>query len=248
MKPKVLVITATLKPPKEVTHLKRKSISLRLKDYKEALKFYLSLSEKYINKIVFIDNSNANISCLKRIVKEQKHNKEVELISFNGLDYDPGFGRAYGEFKLMDYGLKNSKIISRLSNKDIFWKVTGRLKILNIEKMISKEENNIYDLLFDVYKIPSKWMDLRVYSCSIKGYISYFEGIYNKLKPINEFTLYKNYILEWSKNNLIKPRFKIQPKIYGYRGYDNRKYLSGKLLFKYYLRKTLRILTPQIWY
>lgn len=60
----------------------------------------------------------------------------VEFLSFYGLDYPLAYGRGYGEFKLIDHAIANSKLIGAGRFDDVVWKVTGRYIIENIVKIV----------------------------------------------------------------------------------------------------------------
>jgi hypothetical protein len=86
MKPSLLVLTATITPPDNVPNLKRSNPTLRRNDYFEALKHYLELSDKVVDRI-FIENSQSDLSDLQELAKQIGKRKRVEFISFYGLDY-----------------------------------------------------------------------------------------------------------------------------------------------------------------
>ena len=84
-----------------------------MKDYAEALKFYLSDRCRWIDRIVFIDNSAADLGPLERLVAQHPGGKQVEFLSFYGLDYPPDYTKGYGEFKLLDHGFENVRLLRR---------------------------------------------------------------------------------------------------------------------------------------
>jgi hypothetical protein len=131
--PTAIVMTATITPNANTPLLARSEPQLRMEDYKTALKFYLSCSNKLIDRIVFIDNSNTDLAPLTEIVRLSSTDKKVDLISFDGNDHPVQYGKGYSEYRLLDYGLGNTKL---LKDFDTFWKVTGRLCVTNIEHLI----------------------------------------------------------------------------------------------------------------
>ena len=125
IRPVALVMSATIAPPPRAPELARSNPSLRLSDYCDALRFYLSLPDDVLHKVLFIDNSNYDLSALEAIANEVPHRKQVEFITFQGNDHPPEFGKGYGEFKLIDYGMAHSSIIGA---EDFVWKVTGYIR------------------------------------------------------------------------------------------------------------------------
>ena len=107
----ILLLTATITPPAGVPLLHRANPHDRLQDYERALKFYLQLLNRSIDSIVFAENSNSDVSTLQNMVAQSGFTERVEFIVFDGLDHPPIYGRAYGEFKLNDYGQEHSQIL-----------------------------------------------------------------------------------------------------------------------------------------
>jgi len=250
MKPAILILTATITPPDNVPNLKRSDPLIRRKDYLEALRHYLTLPNEVVDRIVFIENSQSDLSDLKELAELLGNDKHVEFISFNGLDYPPHYGRAYGEFKMLDFGVQNSVILNSIESTECFWKVTGRLKLFNLKDLIKKSPPS-YKMIIDFLKTPTEMVDLRLFTCSKSAYKTTFEGLYEKLredqlKMSAEGYLYKS----WNANYTdlgITPRFKIQPKIGGIGGQHNEDYLGGINSVKFAVRNLSRRLFPKLW-
>lgn len=255
IKPVALVMTATITPPSNVINLTRQDPKVRLDDYCRALKFYLGVSSKFIDRIIFIENSNSNVQAIKQLAETVKHDKNVEIISFvNGNNYPPEYGKGYGEFKMINYGLSKSKI---LSDTDHIWKVTGRLQLLNIASLI-KEAPQKYMIYCDLRKVPffgsriygNEWIDLRFFSFTLDGYNKYFRDNVSILRDTqsrsSEHYLYK-IIEEALPEKAVVPRFKLQPTIAGYSGFSNSDYQNWKYRLKNETRSVLRRIAPYLW-
>ena len=250
MKPAILIMTATLNPPDGVPNLKRVDHVLRRMDYMDALRFYLGLPDEVLDRIVFLENSAGDLSDLQQLAREEGKRKQVEFISFQGLDFPPAYGRAYGEFKMLDYGFQNSKLLQVLDETECFWKVTGRLKVLNLQKLIAKTPRS-YDVLIDFMRRPTSMVDLRFLSCSRGGYRRHFEGLYDALREDTKKMSAEGYLfLQWSaiyRELNIVPRHIRQPKIRGVGGQHNVDYLGGINVTKYWIRAIARTLMPNLW-
>src|ERR1700691_6806504 len=85
----LLVMTATIAPaPAQV---KRSSSQFRLEDYKRALRFWLSYSHPAAARILFLENSGADLGELRAIAQtENPLNREVEFLSVPGHEIAPG--------------------------------------------------------------------------------------------------------------------------------------------------------------
>ena len=80
----LLVMTACVDPSQGEYRLNRADPTIRLEDYKTALRFWLQFPDKRIRNILFIENSNYPLDRLKSIAEhENPLKKNVEFI---GLD------------------------------------------------------------------------------------------------------------------------------------------------------------------
>ena len=154
--PHLLVLTATIQPPAGVIASHRNDPAERLKDYAEALKFYLSDRCRWIDRIVFIDNSAADLGMLERLAAQHAGAKQVEFVSFYGLDYPVDYTKGYGEFKLLDHGFENAPLLRQMAEHDKWWKVTGRYRATNLDRLVRTAPRN-YDLYADF-----RWRKRRV--------------------------------------------------------------------------------------
>lgn len=243
-------LTATIAPPHSA--VARNDPRLRLQDYLASLEFYLTLSSGIVDRILFVDNSGSDITPVEEFVRKRVTDKVVELISFEGNDHSVSFGKAYGEFKLLDFGLNHTSL---LSANDHFWKVTGRLKVLNLAAMV-KATTTHYDVLCDLHNFPfvgtgkvfdNHWMDLRVFSCTQSAFKKLFSGKYEELGPrINQDVLYDIVMDARSYMNIL-PRFLEQPVIAGVSGRHDRSYHSGMQRMKTVVRAGFRKTIPFVW-
>ena len=250
-RPNILLMTATITPPDGVPFLARTDPQARLKDYEESLKFYTSLIGKGVDAIVFAENSNSDVSTLRTIVKQAGISHEVEFLVFYGLDYPPAHGRAYGEFKLIDYVMDHSQIIAHQTEAFI-WKVTGRYLVRNLAQIVAHQPAHC-DIYCNFRKIPKLWADMFLMGWTKLGYQKCLHGIYPRLKSSYETcNLHPEEVLiglleQVDRSVKIAKRINPAPLINGVRGSDNAHYLKGKNLFKMHLRNFGRFLFPWLW-
>lgn len=128
----VILLTATIKPGRMIM-TKLKNEEIRIQQYLNAIEYYL-VNTKF--NIVFCENTNTNI--FSKINSEYKESR-LEYLSFSGNDYDFSYGKSYGERKIIEYALENSKFLGKAK---YILKITGRLKILNINRLINSTINN----------------------------------------------------------------------------------------------------------
>lgn len=103
-----------------------KDPKVRRRQYLEAVRFYLN---KTSFQIVFVENSDFDF-------KEFPKNPErIEYLSFQSSCDSIGKGKGYQELKIMEYAFKNSRF---LKQNPVIIKITGRLKVLNINKLANR--------------------------------------------------------------------------------------------------------------
>lgn len=246
-----LIMSATLAPP--AAAVARADPADRLGDYLEAMRYYLLLPNTVIDRILFVDNSNSDLSPLAELVRSLPHDKDVELISFEGNDHPHQRGKAYGEFKLMDYGLSNTTLFGP---EDIVWKTTGRLKFLNLPEMTERCSKLYFDVLCDLHNVPwvgsGQWqnyhnMDLRVFAFRVRAYDAILRDLWRKREEGFDAEFMYHWMRQPHQNLSIIPRFPLQAKLQGISGRHLRDYRSNSQSAKDYLRGVLRQTIPWLW-
>ena len=120
-----LLLTATVNPrgmaganfnPKE-----------RAEMYVEALRFYISKG----CRVVFAENSDS-IDLISDVLGKVSN---VEFVDVSGLEYDQLKGKGYNETIMLHKAVVKSKFIKETR---CFFKITGRLKVLNILSMLEE--------------------------------------------------------------------------------------------------------------
>lgn len=246
-----LIMSATLVPPTEA--VARADPADRLTDYCDALRYYLSLPNAVIDRILFVDNSNSDISPLAELVQSLPHDKDVELISFAGNDHPYQRGKAYGEFKLMDYGLANTTLFGP---DDIIWKTTGRLKFLNLPEMTRRCEKLSFDVLCDLHNVPwvgsGHWrryqnMDLRVFAFRRRAYDVILRDLWRSHETGLDAEFMYHRMRQKHQDLRVIPRFPLQAQLQGISGRHQRDYQSSSQRVKDALRSAVRRITPWLW-
>jgi hypothetical protein len=243
----VLLMTATINPLKGLPSLARIDPDLRRADYIEALKFYLHLLGRCFDRIVFAENSNADLSDLRALVLDHSMSNRVEFVSFYGLDFPPEYGRGFGEFKMVDYAVSQSPSLKQLET--VVWKVTGRYVLLNMEAMVASYPGA--DIYCHMRDYPHRLCELAFLAWTQNGYKRLIQGIApmlrNDQKPtVSEEVHFRKLIDKSKKQLLITPRLKIVPIIEGIRGWDNSRY-SNRNSPKILMRRAANVLIPWFW-
>ena len=248
-KPVILLMTATITPPKNCPDLVRADPKIRMNDYINALKYYLDIPSQYCDRIIFAENSDTNLEHMQSILKFNHQNKQVEFISFpQGNSFPPAYGKGYGEMLLIDYAMENSKMIS---DQDIIWKATGRLILNNLTEIIktSTQDYDVYCDLHNDYKLLGldHFFDPRFYSFTKKGYDTFFRPHTNNLQGAHIEHYFYKVLLENINGNKIIPRFKKVPMIHGIVGSSNKNYWTINKIIQRNMQKIIRYVAPWIW-
>jgi hypothetical protein len=244
----IVLLTATVQPPPNAKNLARADPKVRMQDYLEAFAFYLSqLRAGVIDGIVFCDNSDANLDELRTMAAGQGLQDRVEVMGFRGLDYPAGYGRGFGEFKLVDHAMVNSSLIGS-TNDAIIWKITGRYKLLNLAQLLASRPPGA-DLYCHCRNIPNRWLDLYVLAWNRTGYAGVIQGAFEGLREDSSSRsaeqLFRDLMDVGRSVAHIVRRFGVVPKLEGRRGYDNGNYLDMR--FKLGLRVLANKIVPWLW-
>jgi hypothetical protein len=245
-------MTATITAPPGALNLVRTDPKQRQADYLKAFRFYLGVPTKVLGTLIFVDNSDSDLTQFREIATREAAGKRVEIIGFYGLDYPPEYGRGYGEFKLIDRTLQDSRHFQALGPDDHFWKVTGRLMVLNFSHLVSSEPDAL-DFYGDFKTFRAHWLDTRLFAVSLGGYRRLLLGMYEELSEVKlggpaEICLLRHLLHQRANGSaLIVPRFTVQPVIAGFSGATNADYLSTMGRLRTATKAAMRRLAPHVW-
>lgn len=248
-----IILTATVSPSNAMPGSANNDAETRRNEYLNALSHYLSQPDEVIQSVVILENSGASAAPFQALYEASGSGKSFAFINTTA-DYDHTQGKGFGEFLMIDAGMKQLFDKGLISSDTTFWKVTGRHHVINIADMI-RTAPKTYDLYCDLRNVPligerlggNRWMDLRVLSFSLAGYQRFFEGRYG-----DGFTLEKPFFerayAAWRQSpEGIVPRFRIQPILRGTNGRTGESYSSPSYLRKERLRTTARKIAPALW-
>lgn len=162
---RALLITGTIVPNSSfVTHT---DIGHRRQEYFNGLLFYAS--EFPNDDMFFIENSTYDFNTdtqFQTLFKEKK----ITLIKHSVSDkFDEGKG--YQEFEMLD------NVIEKISSHyELFIKITGRYKVLNLKKITNRPCEN---MMADSHK-KSKVTQTNVFYVTSTFYTTYLKGLYLK--------------------------------------------------------------------
>ena len=245
---RVLLLTATIKPPPGVPALKRTDPAQRMDDYVRAFRYYLGTLGTTFDRIVFVDNSASDLGPLEALIAGSSMSGRVELLSYFGLDYPSPFGRGYGEFKLVDYAMDNAKF---LQGDVVVWKCTGRYIVRNIDRLVRTRPP--VDVYCHLRNYPLRLCELFLMSFTRHGFDTVIRGTYRLLRNdavpgvhTNEEITFRQLVDAWPPGLAVAKRFEDTPLVDGIRGWNDQRY-SGKHSPKTLLRRLARVVAPWLW-
>lgn len=127
----ILFLTACVNP-KGMAYTKLSNPEVRLRQYREALDWYLANTDM---KILMVENSGYDFS---DSYQGQIARGRLEFLVFDGNNYNRSKGKGYGEALIIDYGMRHSNIIKNACANDLIVKVTGRLLCLNTQQLCKR--------------------------------------------------------------------------------------------------------------
>lgn len=268
-----LLLTATVNP--QGMKGANFSVEERARMYIEAILFYLAVDKSHnsSNKryVVLAENSGCVNVIHDMLVKDLVALPDnLELVDVSGTEYDQSRGKGYNETILIQKAIENSKMIREAG---CFFKLTGRLKLLNVDKLLAEVASLIksrsgLEFLADckdhqVYK----WLHM-----PINGHVGecrywfasndfFMKRMWPKLEQMNDYTappvLAEDVMLQVCRETRGLPgcrdRFRTQARISGRGGHDLGKGVgffystdndSMALKVKCGLRQVLRWIMP----
>lgn len=217
-----LIITGCIKPNKNVPYLTIVDEKERFNDYCETIKW--AIKETKFNKIVFCDNSNYKFDYNEYENLAHQYNKRFEYLTFCGSNEEIcKKGKGYGEGEIINHTLLNSNL---LKNEDYFFKITGRLKIENINKIIKNNNKNYF-----MNRHLTKQVDTRFYGIKKKDFILALKYAYEAVDDINGYFLEHAYFDSLNNKKIKYRTFYSNPNFLGKSGstgtiYDVKKELK----------------------
>jgi hypothetical protein len=246
-----LLITATVKPPMGAPFLTRTDTRVRMDDYAQAFRLYIGIDDDAVDRIVFVDNSNSDLSLLERIAAEAGVSKDIELVSYQGQDYGEQ-GRSVAETHLIDHALGASRILSALGANELFWKVSGRLRVTNLAQMLESTPSDC-GLYIDFRRHRHHWVDTRIFAATPGAFRRLFRSRIDVLRQdllppgvvAPEQRLFDSLLPERERERIV-PRLRREPVIEGYSGLGEN-YRRPRRRIESSVRSVTRRLLPSLW-
>ena len=230
-----LILTCTIDPIK-MPNLQRSDPNIRFEDYKKSFNFWTK--NEHVNKIIFIENSNFDLSYFKKIANNLT-NKEIEIISSNSNNtYDKNLGKGYGQYLCLKEIFDSSKIAK---DTEYFIDVTGRHCVKNFKSIIKDIFLNKTDIYVNITD-NLKFADANIYGGTKNFFIKYLipetKKTNDSLNRIFENCV-SNATLRAISEGLTLSKTPVYAEIDGFIGTNGKKYKQNiiKKIKLYFFRK-----------
>ena len=247
----LLVLTATIIPAANAG-VRRADPQLRLEDYKQALRYWLAYPHPAANRILFLENSGADLSELCAIAaNENPHRKPVEILSVPGNRIPEGTNYGYTEMQMLDEGLALSQLRQQTTH---MIKVTGRLTFPALGKAIDRTPKP-FDLLVDCRKLgfPRRGYDAstQLFVCSHEFYDRVLRNSKQEMNSTDirllEHLIFRK-VIPFKGQPGYHLRFPCNVEPVGYSGFKSKSYNTPGLTITRLIRAALRVVAPNYWY
>jgi hypothetical protein len=159
--------------------------AIRLLDYQQALRFWLSYPDPRTRRILFIENSGYPLDSLEAIAaSENPLRKVTEFISLNCNWYPETSHYGYAEMRMLDLGLQQSRLRRETTH---MIKITGRLTFPALSKLLDHVPAS-FDFVADARAWLTPWKKHRVpfvgtqlILFSHDFYLSYLQTQYDRM-------------------------------------------------------------------
>lgn len=189
----------------------------RLNQYLETLKWAISSSPFDI--ILFCENSGCDFDFYNYVeTLKSSRIKRFEYLSFRGNREEcDKKGKGYGEGEIIAYAMEHSQY---LRQEKYFYKITGKLKVANIDELITDDNHSYFMRYCDrVGKVDTKF-----YKLLLSDYNRGLGSVYVNVDDQNGEFLEKVYYEAMKRNAIKYKSFKRIPIIEGVSGTTGRTY------------------------
>jgi hypothetical protein len=223
-----------------------------MQDYQRAFAFYTSFIGQGIDRIVFAENTGADLQSLREIAAIKGATSGVDFLTFDGNNFPPIYGRCFGECIILDEVMR-SECCRRLPEDTIYWKSTGRYQVKNLGQMMQTMPRGA-QLYCDMRRSGSqRWTDMRFMSWTRKGYNEFLAGIAPLLREdTRNFRPGEEALFDVLEERLASSvlryarSFTAEPFIDGVRAFDNKNWSLGRQRLVYYARSLQRRFLRQV--
>lgn len=234
MKDAIILLTGTINPVGGV-NVKLKDPQIRLRQYSSAIIYFIEKSE--FEDIVFAENSSYEFEAFpfeylaklygKRFEFLRRVNPQTEVLSYRG--------KSFGEADLIDFAMKNSKLISE---HEVIYKITGRCTLLNDATLLYSSS---YDNEFLVSN-RRRWLHTYFFKIKKEDYFKFFSPLLDEMDDSIQHNIERLWYKTVRDNHIKYTSFCRMPRVHGIYGNSNGK-TYDKRRFEYLIQDLVRVIS-----
>ena len=245
----VIVLTACIDPGDKHPRLQRRDPEVRLRDYQEALSFWVTHPDPRLRKIVFIENTGYSLEALEESARAaNSFGKELEFLSFQCNECPPGLTYGYPELTMLDRGFSESQLIQ---SSRYLVKATGRLRFPELPRLLDRLPK---EYLFAVDGRNNRFQSLpfvptQLMIFSVDFYRTHLLGLREQMTPnlaLIEYLFYEKLMTFQGQPGAIL-RWPVNVEPLGKAGHNAKEYSAPKQRLFSMGRAACRVLLPQWW-
>lgn len=215
----LLLVTGCIKVDKSMPYVTITSQNDRLEAYCETIRW--AIEDTFFDKVVFCENSEFSFDYSTYEELAKKNNKYFEYLTFKGDTITSSKkGKGYGEGEIVLFALNNSEL---LKDEKSFCKITGRLKVSNVNKLIKSNSKNYF-----MNKRLLNEVDTRFYCIQKDIFLKFLKNSHVNVDDFNNYYLEHAYYDSLVKENVKYRTFYERPLFVGIAGSTGRVYADKK--------------------
>ena len=247
----LLVMTATIQPAANAG-VKRADPRVRLEDYKQSLRYWLAYRHAVADRILFLENSGADLSELEAIARDENpRGKPVEILSVPGNTIPEGRNYGYTEMQLLDDGLAISRLRAETTH---MVKTTGRLVFPALGKALDRVPKP-FELMVECRKLgfPRRGFDAstQLFVCSHRFYDRILRDSKAEMNSTDirllEHLIFRK-VIPFKGMPGYHLRFPVNIDPVGYSGFKSASYRTLGSTVSGMVRAALRVVAPNYWF
>lgn len=248
----LLLLTATVTPAPG-TKVARNDPALRRSDYFTAFNYWLNHPDPRLRRILFIENSSADLSEFKAAA--YKSGKEVEIISLPPNPPPPEMHYGYSELQMIDQALAQSTLRGKTTH---IIKATGRLTFPTLPRLLNKVPDDFRIVVDARARLPFRkseggFISSQLFLVRHDFYDEILRKAYLALAKAHHYPALIEHLLfevltplKGQKGVLL--RFPVNCEPVGFAGHLEKRYDSPQRLVTTTIRSILRVVAPDFWF
>lgn len=246
-----LLLTATIAPSVDAAKHTQFDPIERLTQYRDALIHYLKAPGPAW-RILFVDNSGHPLDAL--LDAASAHARPDRPVDFHSYisEVPAAWGKGRGEMTLIEQALAH--FADLLAYDRPVWKITGRLKVRNIGRMIETQPSR-FKVYADFRSVPlvgnrffgNHCTDTKLIAFTPEGYDAYIRQAWPDHMFVVEQRLFETLQPYLAQTSDIVPRFLTQPHFEGTSGGSGKNYMAPPERLKTGVRMLGRKAAPWLW-